>query len=99
MFGVKIEIVRFTDDSQPGWVECLLTDAHGRRWSFIEKVPIVTAAWLDASVSYPQPGVIAGEVVGQEGATVSVDTTRSWAVECGEGETRFTVLRNSLVEL
>ncbi|MDI1443615.1 hypothetical protein [Polyangium sp. 6x1] len=45
--GVEVQIVRFADDAQPGWVECHLLDAHGRRWAFLEKVPVVTTARLD----------------------------------------------------
>jgi hypothetical protein len=98
MLGVKVDIVRYADDSQPGWVECHLTDAIGRRWSFVEKVPVVTAADLDASSVYPQPGVIACEVVGRAGGVVRIDTTRPWSVESVEGETRFEVPLGSLVE-
>src|SRR5262249_11063227 len=98
MLGVKVQIVRYTDDSQPGWVECHLTDTHGRRWSFVEKVPVVTTATLDASSVYPQPGVIACEVVGQASGVVRIDTTRPWAVESVEGETRFEVPEGALVE-
>lgn len=29
MLGIKVTIVRFTDESQPGWVECAFIDASG----------------------------------------------------------------------
>jgi hypothetical protein len=100
--GVQVEIARYTDDSQPGWVECQLTDIHGCRWSFIEKVPIVTLAWLDAGSSYPQPGIIACEVIdrrqddGRE--VVAINTERPWHVEATSGETRFEVSPEQMVE-
>src|SRR4051794_4144908 len=93
--GVQVEIVRYTDDSYPGWVECQLIDVNGRLWSFIEKLPVVTLAWLDAKSSYPQPGIIACEVVetrqddGRE--IVTINTERPWSVEATSGETRFEV--------
>jgi hypothetical protein len=101
--GVRVAIVRYTDGSFPGWVECHLTDVHGRRWPFVEKVPIVTADYLDASSLYPQPGVIACEVVGrrQDGAreVVTIDTERPWHVEATSGETRFEVGPEQVIDL
>jgi hypothetical protein len=97
MLGVKVQIARYADDWQPGWVECRLTDAHGRLWSFVEKVPVVTSAPLDSSSIYPQPGVIACEVVERVGGVVRIDTTRPWGVESVEGETRFEVAESLLV--
>ena len=103
MVGVRVDIMRYTDDSQPGWVECYLTDAHGHRWSFVEKVPIVTAAYLDAASNYPQPGVIACEVVERRRdgrrEIMTIDTERPWHVESTTGETRFEVCSEQVIEL
>jgi len=61
MLGIKVTIVRYiSDEPQPGIVECQLEDAHGRRWSFVEKTAIVSAEHLDAQTTYPQRGVVAG---------------------------------------
>ncbi len=105
MPGIKVTIVRYIrDDPQPGIVECQLEDAHGRRWSFVEKTAIVSAEHLDAETTYPQRGVIAGEIVrrsldaaGRE--VIRIDTKRPWHVESIEGVTQFDVLPESLVEL
>ena len=92
MVGVRVGILRYVDDHQPGWVECRLTDAHGRVWAFVEKVPIVTTESLDATSDYPRPGVIACEVVAGEGsAIIQIDTARPWGVAATTGETRFEV--------
>jgi hypothetical protein len=103
MLGVQVEISRYVDDAQPGWVECWLTDAWARQWSFVEKVPVVTAADLDAMSPYPQPGVIACQVVarrrdaaGRE--VVTIDTGSPWSVESTTGDVRFDVLPEQLVE-
>ncbi len=102
MVGVQVEIVRYTDDSFPGWVECHLTDAYGRRWTFVEKVPIVTGAAIGAASPYPQPVVIACEVVARRQdcarEVVAVDTERPWHVEATTGETRFEVGPEQLIE-
>jgi hypothetical protein len=60
---VQIDIVRYIDDWQPGFVECRLTDRWGRVWSFVEKVPVVTAEYLDAGSDYPCPGLIGCRVL------------------------------------
>jgi len=102
MMGVRVEIVRYANDSFPGWVECSLTDLRGHRWSFVEKVPIVTTACLDATSPYPQPGVIACEVVSQwrdSGRQVlAIDTELPWHVEATTGETRFEVNAEQVIE-
>jgi hypothetical protein len=102
MIGVRIEIVRFIDESQPGWVDCTLIDALGRRWAFIEKVPIITAEPLDADSVYPAPGVIACEVVWREldaagRGFAKIDTTRPFGISSTDGESRFVVPLESLV--
>jgi hypothetical protein len=86
MLGIKVTIVRYiSDEPQPGIVECQLEDAHGRRWSFVEKTAIVSAEHLDAQTTYPQRGVVAGEIVrrtldaaGRE--VIRIDIERPWHV-------------------
>jgi hypothetical protein len=101
---VRVAIPRYvSDEPQPGLVECELVDAHGRRWSFVDKNGIFSADYLDAKSSSPQPGVIAGEVIGRirDAAgrdSVQIDTDRPWGIEPVEGATRFEVLAESLVE-
>ena len=63
MPSLRVEIVRYTDDSQPGWVECRFRDLAGGIHTFVEKVPIVTAEHLDAESLYPRPGLVACEVL------------------------------------
>jgi hypothetical protein len=100
---LKVTIARhISDDPQPGLVEYQLIDAHGRRWSFVEKTAVLSDAALAADTQYPQPGVIACEVVGrfrdEEGREViRVDTSRPWGVVSLEGETQFEVLAAELV--
>lgn len=101
---VRIEIVRVTDHSFPGWVECCLIDVHGRHWSFIEKVPIVLKSYLDDATSCPQSGVIACEVISRRREAdgrevVTIDTARPWHVEATGGETRFEVGAEQLIDI
>jgi len=105
MLGIKVTIIRYIgDEPQPGIVEVQLEDAHGRRWSFVDKTPIFSAEQLDAQTTYPQEGVIAGEVVGRTldaagREIIRISTDRPWHVESVEGVTQFDLLPESLVEL
>ena len=69
---VRIEIVRYNDDHQPGFVECRLTDFDGRVWSFEEKVPLVSYEYLDASSGYPRAGSVVCNVLSRDGDVVRV---------------------------
>lgn len=91
---VTCEIVRWTDDSFPGWVEARLIDAEGTEWIFSDKAPVFSANPLTAATPYPVPGVIRCvivEVDEQRGRTV-IDTSRPDGVTATDGvATRFAV--------
>jgi len=94
---VVIQIVRFVDEHQPGFVECSLVDAHGEQHLFIEKVPVVTTEDLWSSSTYPRPAAIACQVerewTDEKGqALVQINTELPWHIESTTGVTRFTVL-------
>jgi len=102
MTAVVVEISRFVDEHQPGFVECALVDASGTKHTFIEKVPVVSTANLLSSSQYPQLGFIACEVQDQwqsaEGASlVRICTERPWGVESKQGVTTFVVTTAQLV--
>ena len=104
MTVISIQIERFIDDHQPGFVECRLVDANGQSHMFIEKLPIVTSANLWADSSYPQAGTIACEIESESidaagRKLVQVSTERPWAVESTEGVSRFFVLSSQVVRL
>jgi hypothetical protein len=96
--AIQIEIVRFVDDGVPGWVEFHLTDANGRLWTFIEKVPVISQVELDAQSVYPQPGFIACEILAKNADVVTVDTQRPWGIESTDGQTQFDVSAHAVVE-
>ena|ERR1700681_2300915 len=96
MYNVAVQILRFVDSSFPGWVECELVDAAGRRHILKDKVPIFVVEDLDANSKYPTPGIVACEVVeryqnekGQE--LVRVSTVKPCDIESTEGLSEFTV--------
>ena len=101
MPALRVEIARFVDDSQPGWVECEFVDADGRRHTLRYKVPIFSTEWLDAASAYPQPGDAGCEVLAQwKGElgreVVRITTARPCDIESSEGLSEFVVLASQL---
>jgi hypothetical protein len=102
MLGVRVKIFRYVDASHPGWVECGLVDAFGCEHVFVEKVPVVTEAHLDAASSYPQSGVIACVALGSSESgdgrpLVHIDMQTPWGVQSLAGGNRFDVFPEQLV--
>jgi len=95
MQNVSVQIVRFVDAHQPGWVECELTDADGRRHIIREKVPIFTAELLDDQSRYPVTGGMPCEIVQRfhdmQGRELVRVSTEQCGIESVEGVTAFTV--------
>jgi hypothetical protein len=104
MLGVRVRISRYVDAAQPGWVECRLVDALEYEHVFVEKVPVVTKAHLDAASSFPEAGYIACIVVGRNERDdgrqfVRIDTQTPWGIESTAGRSQFDVLSEQLCEL
>ena len=99
---INVEIIRFVDASQPGFVELKLIDASGQEHFFIEKVPVVTLENLDADSSYPRRGVIACCIVEKKPVdnreVFRVNTEAPWGIESTTGETEFDVFPRQLFE-
>lgn len=99
--AVRVSIIRFVDDSYPGFVECRLFDAAGHEWIFREKVPVVTLVDLNERSCFPQPGMIACRIsekrmAGDGREIVRIDTEFPWHVESTTGQTRFEVFADQL---
>jgi hypothetical protein len=102
--GVEIQIVRFVEAGQPDIVECSMTDAWGRKHSFIEKVPVVTVEDINETSSYPRRSAVACDVLrrwrdSDDREIVTVDTSKPWGIESTVGQTQFDVLASTLTEL
>lgn len=100
MPALAIQITRFVDEYQPGFVECKLVDANDEVHLFIEKAPVVSTEDLWSSSSYPHPGEIQCEVLNSwnESSTgfVKVTTARPWGIESTTGQTEFLVFASQL---
>lgn len=99
---ISVEITRYVDDSQPGFVECRLVDGWQREWFFEEKVPVVTVEHLDSASTYPRQGVIACRIIGRKSngkqEIIIVDTSEPWGISSVCGKTQFEVLPGQLEE-
>lgn len=79
-----------------------LIDATRAQPRFLDKIPIITSASLDAQSSYPCPGSILSEVVSTwiENPSTSlteIDTQVPWSIESRESLHLFTVLTVKLL--
>jgi len=99
---IRVEITRFVDASQPGFVECRLVDASGHEHLFTEKVPVVTLEYLDANSSYPRQGVVACCVLEKKRVdnreVLRVNIEEPWGVESTTGKVEFDIFPEQLFE-
>jgi hypothetical protein len=101
MPAVSVQIRRFVDDHQPGFVECVLVDAFGDTHTFVEKAPIVSAESLFKASTFPCHGEVQCEIGeewrGEMGRTVAkVCTEKPWGIKSIKGITEFTVFSSQL---
>lgn len=63
MPSLRVDIVRFVDEYQPGIVECLFNDVWNQPHTIVDKIPLFTEEGLGSDSKYPQPGSIRCEVL------------------------------------
>jgi hypothetical protein len=94
---LAVQIVRFVDDAQPGWVACEFADAEGRRHELVDKVPIFSDVMLNETSTYPQPGGARCTILGRwsdvnSRELVRVSTVNPDGIASTEGLAEFVVL-------
>jgi hypothetical protein len=104
MLALKIDIVKYIRDDQPGFVEAKFKDAWDKEFVVHDKVPIFTSEYLDMHSHYPCPGFIAclkiKEFIDGKGRTiVAINTGEPWAVDTIDGICQFDVLSEQLTEI
>lgn len=102
MPAIVVQIIRFIDSDQPGFVECDFVDANGSQHTLFDKVPIFTAEDLDADSDYPRPGVADCQLLAQwtdeQGRQLArVTTALPFAIESRDGLSEFIILIEQLV--
>ena len=103
MTELVLQIVRFVNDSQPGWVECEFLDAKGTRHILRDKVPIFSIDHLDENSNYPQPGFVYCEILEQwkdeQGKELArITTARPFDVESLDEISEFVVHNSQLLQ-
>lgn len=98
---LRVEIVRFVDEHQPGWVECRFTGAEGTVHTLIDKVPIFTQEDLWSDSAYPRPGVARCEVLewsqdSQGRKLAHITIARPDGLESTNGVSDFVVLETQV---
>jgi hypothetical protein len=98
---LAVQILRFVDEHQPGFVECEFEDVEGRRHRIIEKIPVLTAERLWSDSDYPVPGTMPCLVLdrrtdarGREVVQITTEYPRHR--RCEEGLAEFTVLSSQV---
>jgi hypothetical protein len=97
--NLAVQIVRFVDDSFPGWVESQFVDATGRVHTLVDKYPLFTAGILDAHTQYPRSGEVQCEVLSQsaDGRGRELVHIRVPGIESTEGLSEFVVADTQLL--
>ena len=100
---IKVSIVRFVDEHQPGVVECEFPDANGIVRTVIDKTPMFTNEFLWWDSTYPVQGVLSCSVLktwqdpsGRNLALISI--AKPYYMEATDGQTEFTVVKSQLSE-
>ena len=102
MLALKVDIVEYISDDQPGFVEVRFKDAWNKEFVVHDKVPIFTTENLDATNTYPQPGVIVcllvKEFKDKDGRKImTIDTEKPWGVNTIDELYQFDVLPEQLI--
>ena len=90
---IRAEIMGCVSDDFPAIVECRFTDRFGRTWAVVEKLPVLGVADLRSDSQFPQPALIACEIVArrQDDAgreIIDITTKTPWAIESTDGTTK-----------
>ncbi len=99
---MRVQIVRFLDEAQPGIVACTFRDAQHEIHTIIDKLPIFTEARLWSDSEYPQAGLARCEVleriVEEEGGNqvARITVARPDNLESVTGISEFLVLESEI---
>jgi len=103
MVCLRVSIIRFVDEHQPGFVECEFTDANGTVHTIADKVPVISAEDLWSDSVYPQPGLVGCEVLARsedsQGRKLArVTMAKPDGLESVKGLSEFVVLECQISE-
>lgn len=101
--GLKIKIIEFADNSQPGFVNCTFTDLYGQEYIIFEKIPVVTDENLDENSDYPKDGIVGCLILDENpdmtnANIVKINIAEPLHISTENDETIFFVLKNQLTD-
>ena len=101
--GLKIKIIEFADNSQPGFVNCTFTDSFGQEYKIFDKVPVVTDEYLDENSDYPKDGIVSCVILDENpdktnADIVQINIAEPLHISTVNDETIFFVYKNQLTD-
>jgi len=100
---LKVKIVEYVDDWQPGWVKCTFKDVYEKDWLIIEKVPVVSEEYLLKDSSYPTTGVVGCEIISrtfnpENKIILTINIEKPWGITEVNGNSIFEVFDEQVIE-
>jgi hypothetical protein len=90
-------------DTYPDWVRCRFEDAHGKEWTIVEKVPVITPQEFDHNTPLPYETTLAIRILktfqdAENREIARVDTNEECGVWSEDGVWEFDVLKSQIIE-
>jgi hypothetical protein len=103
MSCIRVTIVRFVVEQQPGFVETEFADANGTVHTLVDKVPVFSPEDLWSDSVYPQPGFARCEVLARSQDShgrnlASVSIAKPDGLESTTGLSEFVVIESQISE-
>jgi len=103
MTNLKINILNYEDNSNPGWVKCSFKDIFSKEWNLVEKVPVVTEEYLDENSDYPAPGLLECEIVSKRPnidneSVFTIDISNTYVLNVDYSKVLVDVFEHQLVQ-
>jgi hypothetical protein len=99
MMFLVVDIIEYTYDDFPGFVHCKFIDVYGKEWNIHEKVPVVSTENITKNTILPKIGYVAGEILNEENGIVYFSTEKPYFIETEDGENKFYLFNNQIIEI
>jgi hypothetical protein len=95
---LEVDIIEYSNEYFPGFVECSFVDAFGKVWYIDEKAPVVSVENITEDTELPIKGYVGGEIISRNGEIVCFCTKNPWFIESREGIDKFYVYEKQLID-
>ena len=97
MTTVKVTITKVVEQAQPTFVEFYLTDIHGKKHFFHDKIPIVSEEYYIDDTDFPKNGALGCTVTEKLKNSYIIDTDIPDHVDSLDGSTVFEVAESEII--